>query len=85
MTNSVTVDSLNRVYGKLRQILPVISAGESPADLVGGLLLTALLIEKQREWNNPEPHRQAVLDLVGRLYDLVDTTKLKEETEHAAV
>jgi hypothetical protein len=77
MMNGVTVDSLGRVYTKISAAVGVVTVGDKPADVVGALILVALLIEKQRLRNGNvdfADRRQAVMDLVGKLYDRVATS-----------
>lgn len=68
----VTVESLGRVYNRLTVAVPVATKGEQAVDVIAALLLLAMLIEKQRPGKKAHDHRQAVLDLVGKLYDMAE-------------
>ena len=80
------MEGVGRVYQKLAMYVPTATFGEEASDVVAGLLLVAILLEKQRPSATKSDHRQAFLDLVGKLYDQIDIHKLKnEENDDAAV
>jgi hypothetical protein len=70
MMSGTTIESLGRVYSKISAVMPALTAGDQKSDVVGALLLIAILIEKQRPWSSHKiGHRAAFLELMGKLYD----------------
>jgi len=68
--DGTTIGSLGRVYSKISAVMPALTVGEQASDVVGALLLVAILIEKGRPWKSHKiGHKQAFLNLIEKLYD----------------
>jgi len=85
MKNKVTADDIGRVYTHLSMTVPLATAGEDPVAVVAALLLIAVLVEKQRPWENQQiSRREAFLDLVGKMYDRTDIDPAKRVQDEGA-
>ena len=75
-TQGVTVESLGIAYTELSTAIAPAAYGKRPEDVVAALLLTAMVAARERvrmSGKEPAAHKEAVVDLVGKLYDMATT------------
>ena len=82
MNNDVKFEDLSRVYARLSPIVEDVAKAEAVKDVVAGLFLVALLMERTLPWTDPSQRRQATLDLVAKLYDIAHK---EQGDQHAAL
>jgi len=75
VTNKVTRDGIARIHRRLAPLISVVAPGEHPADIIGALLMTAVVTEKQRATSPSVDHREQFIKLVGEVYDRIDIKK----------